>query len=250
MACPAGTFSDKTGNAVSTAADCEECPAGNYCLGGNSEPDGDCAVNHYCEPGSTNEEANKCPGGTYNLSGALKSSTECIVCPKGQYCVDSDDVAEEEAYVQQPADCPAGTYLNYVGAETDAECITCDAGFKCPSDAEIAQTVLKGLVCEINKFVRNVDSDIIQKQVQLYVQFAQKDTTVIWKQQQRQRWRLRHVRQDTCAQKGQECTQQRTGDVQWEDTVRRLQQATTGSHVMRGRIILSCRGSRIQIVRR
>lgn len=96
--CPAGTFSDLTGQ--DSVSDCTLTPAGKFSVAQSSTPTGDCAVGYYCIQGSTSATAQACPAGTYNPSSGGTSILSCRICLSGFVCAVPGTVT--------PSRCPIG----------------------------------------------------------------------------------------------------------------------------------------------
>ena len=129
--CPAGTFSAQEG--LSLESECEECPFGFYCSGGQSAPDGPCAAGYYCIGKASianptdSTTGNICPVGHYCPSGSFEPTK----CPKGTVNDNTGDSA-----ISGCEDCPAGFYCPYLGATTaiidlSSNTHKCDAGYIC-----------------------------------------------------------------------------------------------------------------------
>ncbi|MGH0168698.1 UNVERIFIED_CONTAM: hypothetical protein FKN15_055273 [Acipenser sinensis] len=147
LSCPDGSYANITG-----VAECLDCPAGYYCLSGQSVQL--CPEGHYC-PGGTGLDLLPCPPGTYSLEPGNSQLEQCQLCPAGMYCEDwglsvptgscqagyfclaGSEGAGGPCPVShycpggsaQPLPCPAGTYNNLTG---QAKCFQCGAGYYCP----------------------------------------------------------------------------------------------------------------------
>ena len=120
IACPAGTFGDKTGateeadcTACASGRTCEDeglteqpadCPAGYHCDTGESDDAVLCSRGHYCPAGVAAEL--RCPPGEYQSS---EGESSCDICPKGKYC-GADAEGEGWGGTEQPLTCPMGFY--------------------------------------------------------------------------------------------------------------------------------------------
>lgn len=137
--CPAGTFGNA--NNLKSESDCTPCPAGSYCLGGKTAPDGICQAGYYCTEGTKYQTQFACPAGKYSTRANLTHVDECEDCPKGHYCGSATVI---------PIECPDGTYRDTVGGKTDSDCITCPAGSYCikgsvyPADCGIGMQSTQG----------------------------------------------------------------------------------------------------------
>ncbi|MGH0162299.1 UNVERIFIED_CONTAM: hypothetical protein FKN15_067495 [Acipenser sinensis] len=123
LSCPDGSYANITG-----VAECLDCPAGYYCLSGQSVQL--CPEGHYC-PGGTGLDLLPCPPGTYSLEPGNSQLEQCQLCPAGSEgaggpCPVSHYCPGGSA---QPLPCPAGTYNNLTG---QAKCFQCGAGYYCP----------------------------------------------------------------------------------------------------------------------
>ena len=113
-ACPAGRYSERTGDASCTTCEagrwgrggdepCVDCPAGRFGIGGSrsGECSGGCNVGHFGGVGAANPNCNgRCEPGRYGLGGSTTASctgkclpghfshfgaSVCSVCPDGKY---------------------------------------------------------------------------------------------------------------------------------------------------------------------
>lgn len=154
--CESGTFATVTG--LST---CSNCPAGKVCKPGSQDSNTDCPNFSYCPLNSGTNTL--CPLGYYNenLTG-LQSSSNCIPCPSGSYCVDGRITGDCEAgfmcvlasptptpggsqlygyqcptgnYCPQgtilPVACPSGLFRKIVGGRQLSDCTQCPPGSYC-----------------------------------------------------------------------------------------------------------------------
>ena len=69
--CPNGKFSRNVGNERSDQ--CENCPVGYYCVGGDRTGDNLCPMGHYCPIGTTSSTQYPCPAGYYTEEMGSKS---------------------------------------------------------------------------------------------------------------------------------------------------------------------------------
>lgn len=105
--CPLGTFANVT--SLKTAAECINCPPGQFCDGiGLEYPTGPCDPGYYCISGAYTSQPPGLPTGG--------------LCPPGGYCILGSST---------PESCPPGTFNNFTGAESDAECVACTPGYYC-----------------------------------------------------------------------------------------------------------------------
>jgi hypothetical protein len=141
--CPPGTYSSST--SLYSSSQCTQCPAGSYCLGGDSAVSGTCTAGFYCPAGSSWPTTNPCPAGTYSTSTGLVDSAGCTSCPTGNFCLSGSSSATQ---------CRAGTYTSatrtesdgydmyYLGGATSSfpACTTCPAGSYCSAGATVSTT--------------------------------------------------------------------------------------------------------------
>mmetsp|Transcript_6632 Transcript_6632/g.24821 ORF Transcript_6632/g.24821 Transcript_6632/m.24821 type:complete len:4721 (-) Transcript_6632:61-14223(-) len=128
FACPAGTYSMRRD--LTSASECDKCPAGYWCAGGQNRWSGYCAPGHFCPEGSYSPTAHPCPAGTYSSAVNLTSATECTPCPRGHYCGEGSIA---------PVTCPVGTFANFTNAVhmgpsndwNSSACMECPAGHYC-----------------------------------------------------------------------------------------------------------------------
>lgn len=135
--CPAGSFRSTEGAA--SLADCETCPAGNFCpiksvnptdcaagsyrssTGGQSQDDcSTCTVGNYCPVESVNPT--NCAAGSYRSTTGAKAQSECDTCTTGHYC---------PIQSVNPTDCVAGTYNPSTGGQQESDCLSCPEGEFC-----------------------------------------------------------------------------------------------------------------------
>ncbi|XP_070551431.1 multiple epidermal growth factor-like domains protein 6 [Ptychodera flava] len=164
VACPAGHFSNATGN--TELSDCLACLPGHYCGdNGLSEPTGVCDAGYYCPKGQnvSRPEEFRCSPGHYCDAGSPEESpcasgeyqdewgqSYCKTCRAGFYC---DATIQNDTYcahgVQNPQPCPVGhycplgtqyayqypcpngTYSDVTHLESDSDCFPCPGGFYC-----------------------------------------------------------------------------------------------------------------------
>jgi hypothetical protein len=130
--CGPGLFSASGG--LSSAAQCDACPAGSLCPGGANitqctagsfssstglRTQGQCTAcqaGRYCVGGTANE---LCPLGSYSLATSVTRLVDCGLCPAGFYCTNTTVIVA----------CPANTF-SPSGSSDLASC-TCNAGYKC-----------------------------------------------------------------------------------------------------------------------
>ncbi|CAH1789583.1 unnamed protein product [Owenia fusiformis] len=122
--CPDGTYTENSTVGLSDASQCEQCPAGKYCVDGTAT--GDCQAGHWCKKGNAIPN----PYGNDTNEGEL--------CPYGFYC---------EAGCISPRACPPGRVINKVGATGPHECTICPPGRICPENATISEPCLPGYYC-------------------------------------------------------------------------------------------------------
>ncbi|KAK1786529.1 hypothetical protein P4O66_017651 [Electrophorus voltai] len=163
LPCPPGTYNSKAGQ--SQVEQCSLCSAGiNF-----RNPDGNfstgvggaCPVGHYCPEGSSLPLP--CPLGTFSSSLYTRQSSDCSLCPAGQFCGSvglsrPSGPCQEGFYCPSgatsptgsgtdgglcprahfcpvssamPLPCPAGSYTNLTG---QFRCSPCHAGYYCPEN--------------------------------------------------------------------------------------------------------------------
>ena len=81
----------------------------------------------------------KCPPGSYNPYPGKGSSSDCLICDAGYYCIEGADSLTGEcdpgfycpagSHGAQFLPCPAGTYYENSGATNYTDCNTCPEGF-------------------------------------------------------------------------------------------------------------------------
>lgn len=157
ISCPAGEY-----NNVTQQAYCVSCPAGYYCPEGSvTYEDKSCPSGYYCPEGTRNAFQNSCPRGRYNPVSGAKNTSDCLLCPPGQFCAD--------AGLSGPTgNCSAGYYCTG-GSDTDtplpvtndtlyvSEC-SCDEaaspggrcwpGSFCPEGSSCPVSCTSGMYCE------------------------------------------------------------------------------------------------------
>lgn len=150
--CPAGTYSSAVSSTDISA--CTTCPAGYYCLPGTTDtsvaspylpqPPIPCPRGQYCPSGTPYSNAYPCPAGTYLPSTGASSSSDCLVCPAGYYCLSgvyrpsgtcaAGYTCPAGSSSPQTSPCSAGTYRAaddpFVG-RASLSCTTCPAGYYC-----------------------------------------------------------------------------------------------------------------------
>ena len=101
--CAAGTFTNTT-----TAAACQPCPEGYYCMPENvtaGDPQSGyhpCPAGYYC-PQSTGLDWKPCPRGTFSNKKKLYKVSQCEDCTGGMYCSELHATAPK-------AECYGGYY--------------------------------------------------------------------------------------------------------------------------------------------
>jgi hypothetical protein len=118
--CAPGTFSTAIGQ--SSVATCQTCAVGTYCPYYGTVQGSICPSNHYCPAGTASYQSFPCPAGTYNQNTGLYSSSQCLNCTVGSYCLAGFD----------PTPCPQGSYNPFPMGSSSSSCITCEAGYACP----------------------------------------------------------------------------------------------------------------------
>ncbi|CEM31004.1 unnamed protein product [Vitrella brassicaformis CCMP3155] len=124
--CPPGTYDAATN--LTDSFQCDPCPAGSYCLGGDTAVTGLCLEGYYCPEGSSTNKAFPCPAGTFRATPGATSVDDCANCTATNYC--------NEASTSQEV-CPDGSYsdgpnFKYRGpSDSYPSCIRCPAGYSC-----------------------------------------------------------------------------------------------------------------------
>jgi len=119
--CGPGLYSASGG--LSSAAQCETCPAGSLCPGGAN--------------------ITQCVPGTYSSAQGLREQGQCLTCPAGRYCLGGTSNQL----------CPLGSYSLAAGVTRLADCGACPAGFYCPNTTSI-------VACPSNTFSPAGSSDL------------------------------------------------------------------------------------------
>lgn len=128
---PLFSYSDRAD--LAKANECTDCPAGSYCIGGKTAPDGKCPRAYYCPAKTVNAYKYGCENGTYNPDEGIGSQAECKICPQGHYCLFADSA---------PRKCRAGTYMDDgwitatntttgTAAKRQQDCKPCTGGSYC-----------------------------------------------------------------------------------------------------------------------
>lgn len=170
--CPAGTFSNQTGQAV-----CLPCPPGFFCEAGSDMYENQrCPAGYFCPEGTISPGTSfPCPAGTFGGAMMLKSKAECTPCPGGKYCDTQGQQTESGTcspgyyclgnsssatpnvangnYPRNGGVCPIGSYCP-LGSSNPTPCDggkycatgglttftgTCDAGYYCPPGSSSSQ---------------------------------------------------------------------------------------------------------------
>jgi hypothetical protein len=100
--CSPGKYSQGTG--LVQESDCNVCPSGNLCIGGNN--------------------ITQCVEGTYSTTTGLREQAQCLTCPVGSYCSGGSSVTP----------CPLGTYSTLPGLKRASECQLCAVNYFCPNN--------------------------------------------------------------------------------------------------------------------
>ena len=106
---------------------CEECPAGQYCLGGSADlkttellidvdniSRGTCPVGYYCPAGTESPYQFPCKKGTYNPITNSETIEACLECTAGQYC-------SQEGLSAVTGACSPGYYCPLGSSESTAK---------------------------------------------------------------------------------------------------------------------------------
>lgn len=136
IACPAGTYGPHPG--FGAASDCITCPKGEYCVGGQTSPTGNCTEGYYCEAGSYIATQVPCPARTYRKFKGGDSIASCVKCTSGNYCPEATGTpipCPPGHYciigTVDPEPCPKGTYNPGTGLKKITECLACPPGKYC-----------------------------------------------------------------------------------------------------------------------
>lgn len=133
--CPNGEYQDLEGQSA-----CKVCPAGYYCTVDSitlCDPKYS-NVPYYCPSGK--REYTICPDGTYNNQTKTTAIGDCLSCPPGKYCDNTDAKP-------QLNDCEAGTYCS--GGTGNAGGTKCEAGNYCPEGVGEPVPCPPGYYCPI-----------------------------------------------------------------------------------------------------
>ena len=118
--CPAGTYSNTTGN--NDGVNCTLCPEGKFsAVQGATSLDTcvDCVAGKY-SPDQGEADCQMCPEGKYlNLTGS-DDAGDCKVCPAGTYSntTGNDDLVDCTL-------CPEGKYVETLGNDAEGDCVLC-----------------------------------------------------------------------------------------------------------------------------
>ncbi|MEQ2279189.1 hypothetical protein AMECASPLE_006848 [Ameca splendens] len=119
LQCPAGSYCPDSGMAqpLPCPPGWSSIPGQTSCLSCNDTPllCGGAVAPHWNQSVHRSGQPNSCRPGTYK-----PAKEDCIVCPKGHYCVGGMAVP-----------CPAGTYGPKEGLQRMTDCAICPAGFYC-----------------------------------------------------------------------------------------------------------------------
>eukprot|EP00698_Gefionella_okellyi_P024136 TRINITY_DN8434_c0_g1_i1.p1 TRINITY_DN8434_c0_g1~~TRINITY_DN8434_c0_g1_i1.p1 ORF type:complete len:1227 (-),score=207.87 TRINITY_DN8434_c0_g1_i1:66-3644(-) len=149
-ACGSGSYSSDTG--ATSSAVCSSCAAGYYCPEQSSPQQKLCTAGSYCPAGVSVPVP--CGPGNYNNVTGSSSSSSCLVCPAGFYCLSSTTsvpaVCPAGNYCPagslSPVPCGAGTYISSNGTSSPA-CLTCLAGSFCASGTAVPTICPTGYYC-------------------------------------------------------------------------------------------------------
>jgi hypothetical protein len=107
--CLPGYYTPNTGNII-----CTICPAGSYCTGGANpipSPSGSYSLLGASIP-------TYCPSGSWSTSTGATSSSTCVSCSVGNYCLGGNNITP----------CPSNTYLSTTGSSSIRSCLSCING--------------------------------------------------------------------------------------------------------------------------
>ncbi|XP_070551142.1 signal peptide, CUB and EGF-like domain-containing protein 1 isoform X1 [Ptychodera flava] len=175
--CDPGTYQASEGK-----IDCDDCPAGKYCMYNTSVPY-PCPPYSFCPEGSI--EPTPCPNGTYTEDSVtdLQRASQCSPCPAGKYCLsgrvdgpcnagylcysgsdtptpDGSEPLKGELcpfgyYCLEGATnvsvCPVGEVIDKRGASSQSDCGGCPAGYNCPPGIVVPQLCDPGFYCQVNE---------------------------------------------------------------------------------------------------
>lgn len=139
--CASGTYLWTIGNDAS--GDCQSCTAGRYCERGSSYISGYCSQGANCPSGTTRPDKNLCAAGTFNPFYNSTSSSDCVNCPTGYYCLQG---------AAHPLPCPPGTYASAVATVSYSSCTTCAAGKYCEAGSSAETTCPDGYYSAAGSF--------------------------------------------------------------------------------------------------
>jgi hypothetical protein len=72
--CGAGRYSSSL--QLVSSDDCNACPRGSYCMGGQTDISGPCAMGYYCPEESSSPINHPCPAGTFSSSNNLFDASQ------------------------------------------------------------------------------------------------------------------------------------------------------------------------------
>ncbi|XP_070551430.1 uncharacterized protein [Ptychodera flava] len=160
IGCPAGTYNDRI-----IQSECEDCPAGYYCLANfTTYLNTPCLRGFYCPQSTEYPTQYPCPAGTYNNRSLGNDAFDCLPCQFGKYCegdgldVPTGDCAPgwyctRGAYTSKPH-----PFVNSSDSYTVSECPIysmnetggiCYPGTYCPEGSGLPTPCPAGQYCEL-----------------------------------------------------------------------------------------------------
>lgn len=166
--CPGGSHGEAL-DTLTSSTQCENCPAGSYCVDGRISADceagyfckgksstptpigtntggSECSANHYCSTGATEETS--CPTGKFNKLKGGKSVNDCSDCSPGYYCPSGSTSMIDcpagnycpQGY-QEPVPCPVRTYNAKTLQDSENSCLVCPGGYMCTEEGTADYTL-------------------------------------------------------------------------------------------------------------
>ena len=139
--CPPGTYS--LWQNLYLDSQCSLCSAGQYCLGGKSQPDGPCDAGYECGLGSSSPVGTPCRVGHYCAGG------RAIPCPLGSF--------QDERGAVECQPCPEGKYCDDIMLSEPEQIKDCADRYYCISGSSVAKPIdnVRGRLCAAGYYCRN-----------------------------------------------------------------------------------------------
>ena len=102
--CAAGSYNSQL--YAASQSDCQDCPPGKYCLGGEQSYSGLCDEGYVCTIGNPTATPGSGTGTVADMTDTSYSQASSGLCPKGYYCPRGSSF---------PIPCPAGQYQDETG---------------------------------------------------------------------------------------------------------------------------------------